>query len=308
MDRLVVGVGQCCIDYLALTDGFPTEDSKQEAVELVVEGGGQVATALVSLARLGLKTRMVGIVSDDRDGVEILTGLEREGVATSHMVVRAGGCSQRSFIIVNRRNGSRTILWQKPTVGLLSADDVKEDCLQGADFLLVDGYMKEATLKALRLASRLNIPTMIDADRFYPDMEQLLPHIDYIVGSEKFSSTLASAPEDALRRLRQSYPRCRAITITLGRRGSVTLYGDSIIRQPAFHVEPVVDTTGAGDVFHGGYIYGLLAGWQMDRVLRFASAFAALKCRGLSGRRAIAGLEQTLRFMASARPCDGVEG
>ena len=300
MDKMVLGVGQCCMDYFALSDGFPRENTKQEAIELAIEGGGQVATALVSLARLGVGARMVGIVSDDRDGTEIIERFKKEGVSTEFIVVRGGGISQRSFIIVNRQTGTRTILWQKPTVGVLTEEDIKEDAFSGVDFLLVDGYMKEATLKALSIARRLGIPTMIDADRMYPDMEELLPLIDYIVGSEDFSRHIDAEPIMALEKLSANYRHARTITITLGTRGSITLYEGRLIEQPAFVVEDVVDTTGAGDVFHGGYIYGLLSGWEIEDTLRFASAFAALKCRSLSGRRGIPTLEETLRFMKTA--------
>ncbi len=301
MEKMVLGVGQCCMDYLALADGFPRENTKREAIELAVEGGGQVATALVSLARLGIGTRMIGIVADDRDGTEIIRRFQDEGVSTEFMVVRKGGLSQRSFIIVNRQNGTRTILWQKPTVGVLSAEDIKEDAFKGVDFLLVDGYMKDATLKALRIAKELSIPTMIDADRMYPGMEELLGFVDYIVGSEDFSCYIDLDPFRALKTLSVEYPDARAITITLGENGSITMYKDVLIEQPAYQVDDVVDTTGAGDVFHGGYIYGLLNGWHIKKTLEFASAFSALKCRSLSGRRGIPTLEETLKFMETGR-------
>ncbi len=302
MEKVVLGVGQCCMDYFALSDGFPDENTKREAIELAIEGGGQVATALVSLARLGVNTRMIGIVAADRDGSEIIERFRKEGVSTEFMVVRDGGVSQRSFIIVNRQNGTRTILWQRPTVGVLSSEDVKEEAFCGVGFLLADGYMKEAILKALGIARREGIPAMIDADRMYPGMEELLPLVDYIVGSEDFACQVEPDPVKAAERLSRKYPDSCAITITIGLRGSITLYRGRLIEQPAYMVEDVVDTTGAGDVFHGGYIYGLLMGWEMERVLRFASAFAALKCRSLTGRKGIPTLEETLRFMETAKP------
>lgn len=294
----VSGLGQASLDTIVLTRGFPEEDSKKEVEEIVVQGGGPVATALVSLSRLGVRTRFSGVVSDDPAGREIRRGLRVEGVDTGHLVVRKGALSQRAFIVVNLKKGTRTILWKRPTAEALRPDELKRSFLRGADFLLLDGLMKEASLEAARRAGAAGVPVMIDAGRLRPGMLALCRLSRYIVASEEFSRALAPTHEDTLVRLSRYGPS--SVTITLGPRGSVTWAGGRVFYTPAFKVR-AVDTTGAGDVFHGGYIYGLLSGWSIERTVTFASAFAALKCRHPGGRTGIPTLEETLRFMNSSQ-------
>jgi sulfofructose kinase len=290
----VVGLGQCSLDYLMVVDGYPREDTKQEVADWMVQGGGPVATALVSLSRLGIETAFMGIVSDDEAGGEIRRGLVREGVDVTYMVERRGGRSQTAFITINRERGTRTILWQRPTVRSIEPSEVGKDFLDGAAFLLLDSLFGSASLKAAEMAIEAEIPVMVDAGRVREGTEELLHHSDYIVASEEFAGEYGGTPEEALRRLEEFKPK--AATVTLGDRGSMTISAGEISHQPAFDVD-VVDTTGAGDVFHGGYIYGLLQGWEIKKTVKFASAFAGLKCREVGGREGIPTLQETMQFM-----------
>lgn len=291
---LVSGLGQCSLDYIASVDGFPEENDKKEALDMTIQGGGPVATALVSLARLGVRTSFQGVVSDDRAGVEIAEGLESEGVDTSGLKVAEGGRSQTAFIIVNRSNASRTILWQRPTAGRLSPEDVDTRAITGSSFLLLDGLMMEASIRAAEAARGAGVPVMLDAGSVREGTLELAQLCDYVVASEKFSRTLESSPRDSLRRLTEL--GVKTSTVTLGERGSVTSTGDRVFSTPAPGVD-AVDTTGAGDVFHGGYIYGLLQGWDLEKTVRFASAFAALKCTRPGGRTGIPTLAEALELM-----------
>lgn len=296
----VAGLGQCSLDYIASVDGYPAEDTKAEARSLTIQGGGPVATALVALSRLGARTRFMGLVSDDRAGEEIRRGLDEEGVDTGGLIAAPGGESQTAFIVVNSRTGSRTILWKRPTVAPLAPSDLDPSFIASADMLLLDGLMMEASLEAARAARAHGVPVMVDAGSLRPGMMELVGLCDYVVCSEGFARALAPDPsnppdpKEALGRL--AGPNTLAATVTLGERGSITLHDDEVFATPAFEV-PAVDTTGAGDVFHGGYIYGLLRGWDLPRTVRFASAFAALKCTRPGGRAGIPGLDETLRFM-----------
>jgi len=289
----VFGLGQCSLDHIAVVRKYPREDTKEEALELTVQGGGPVATALVSLSRLGVKTAFAGIVSDDEAGTEIIKGLKAEGVDTRGLKVKKGGSSQTAFIIVSR-NGLRTIIWRRPDVPALAPKDVKASLIMGADFVLLDGLMMKASLKAASLARRLKIPVMLDAGRFREGMLQLAALSDYIVSSEEFARGLGLTPRETLLRLSSLGPG--AATVTLGKKGSITWSDGKIFTQRAFRLK-AVDTTGAGDVFHGGYIWGLLNGWDMKRTVRFASAFAALKCLRPGGRSGIPTLRRTLEFL-----------
>lgn len=292
--KYVAGLGQCSLDYIALLDGYPGEDTKKEVSGFTVQGGGPVATALVALSRLGVKTCFMGRVSDDDAGAEIRKGLLKEGVDIKGLKVKKGGASQLAVILVNAKKGTRTICWQRPTVAPLLPKDVDPSIIRKKDFLLLDGLMKEASLKAAEIARANRIPVMLDAGRVRPGMLRLAALSDYIVCAEEFAKGLRLTPKEALQRLSLFKPK--AATVTLGRKGSLTWCGGRIFSQPAFKIE-AVDTTGAGDVFHGGYICGLLRGWGIERTVEFASAFAALKCLKPGGRAGIPDFGKTLSFI-----------
>ncbi len=294
----IFGLGQASLDLITTVNSFPLEDEKKEVISLIEQGGGPVATALVALQRLGVATAFAGVVSDDSAGKRIREGLVEEGVDTGGLVVREGGASQRAFIIVNSEDGSRTILWQRPTVAELAPEEVKGEWLKGADFLLLDGLMEGASLKMADLAAAEGVPVVCDAGSPRPGVLRLLPKVDYIVGSEGFSAYFSPNPEEALRKIAAF--GAEAVTVTLGNRGSVSWHKGRVFSTPAFKVK-AVDTTGAGDVFHGGYIFGLQKGWPLEEVVRFASAFAALKCLAPGGRGGIPTLDETMRFLDTGK-------
>jgi ribokinase len=304
----VVGLGQCSFDNLFIVDSFPVPDTKKEVIEYETAGGGPVATALVSLSRLGVTCSFHGIVGDDEAGEKIRQSLEVENVNTDGLVTRGHSHSQIAFICVDKGSGQRTIFWKRPSCEPVKPHELPDDFLIDADFLLVDGLMVEASLYAAQKAGGRNIPVMLDAGRVREGMIELASLCDYVVGSEEFARELVSEgapfntdgspfqPEVALAHMESFH--ARASTITLGSRGSITACDGHIFRTPSFEVD-VVDTTGAGDVFHGGYIYGLLQKWNMKDVLSFASAFAALKCLKLGGRAGIPGLKEVEAFLAT---------
>lgn len=297
MDRphiVVAGIGQASLDYITLVDGYPVEDTKEEAAVFAVAGGGPVATALVGLSRLGVKAFFMGVVGPDDAGTAIIKGLREEKIDVSGVRVRRSGESQRAVIIANRRDGTRTIVWKRPTARTLTAREVDRECISGSDMLILDGLMPEASFKAAEFAREAGVPVLLDAGRVREGMTELCALSDYIVGSAEFAAGLGLGPVEAVDKLSAS--GCRAATITLGREGSVTISGGRLIVQKGFDVD-VVDTTGAGDVFHAGYAYGVLMGWTMEKTLEFASAFSAIKCMSVGGRGGIPTLRATMRFI-----------
>jgi ribokinase len=294
----VAGLGQSSLDIIASVRAFPAEDAKAEASSVTIQGGGPVATALVALSRLGVKTYFMGVVSDDMTGREIAAGLGQEGVDIRGLRRRPGGSSQAALIIANRRNGSRTIVWQRPTVGELGPDEVDARLIRRARLLLLDGLMKDASIEASRVARGSGVPVMLDAGRVRSGMLRLAAGADYIVASEEFAREFSGTPRKALREI--SLLRPKAATVTLGARGSITWSEGVTFTRRAYRVR-AVDTTGAGDVFHGGYIYGVINGWAIEKTVDFASAFAALKCRRPGGRTGIPGLDETLKLLGSRR-------
>jgi len=294
----VIGLGQCAFDVLGRVPFYPGPDQKAELTEVLEQGGGPVATALVTLSRLGVETSFVGRVGDDTYGTRIRSGLVDEGVDCKYLLTDVNATSQYAFIAVEKSTGRRNIFWHRGTARPLTSTEIPEDLIRSATLLHLDGLHHEASLAAARIARKNGVLTVLDGGSLREGTRELFPLIDHAVVSEKFALQLSGGtdPAAALEPL-LSYG-ARAATVTLGGRGSLTLCADGpeIVHQPAFSVD-VVDTTGCGDVFHGGYIYGVLQGWDIRRVLRFAAACSALKACALGGRTAIPSAEEVECFL-----------
>jgi len=295
----VAGIGQCSFDNLFIVDTFPLPDTKKEIILFETAGGGPVATALVSLARLGVSCSFSGIVGDDEEGGKIRCSLEDDKIDVSELITRKGARSQIAFICIEKDSGRRTIFWKRPSGQPLRPEELPDNFLADVNFLLLDGLMRDVSIHAARKAGDKKIPVMLDAGRVREGMIELAGLCDYVVCSEEFAREYTGSdkefdPHDALHKMKEFGGK--AVTITLGDRGSVTISGDRVFHTPAFKVN-VVDTTGAGDVFHGGYIYGLLQDWNIEDVVRFASAFAALKCRKPGGRAGIPAMDEVHKLL-----------
>jgi ribokinase len=293
----VVGLGQACVDHLGRVPSYPPEDAKTELLDLHIQCGGPASTALVTLARLGIATSFLGSVSDDRFGNMISENLRREGVDVSLLKQTPGYTSQYAFIAVSEGTGARTIFWHRGSVPHLSPKDVSLEGFPHARVLHVDSLMVSAAAEAARQARARGMTVVMDGGTMREGMEGLLGHVDVLIASETFASPIAGAyadPEDCLRALHARGPG--EVIITRGNRGSMGLGRGHFVRQRAFEV-PVVDTTGAGDVFHGGYIYGILKGWEMKKCMRFAAAVAALQCTRVGAQAGIPDLEAVRRLM-----------
>lgn len=295
----VNGLGQCSLDHLFIVDSYPEQNTKKEVAQLLVSGGGPVATALVSLSRLGVACGFFGITGDDESGDRIRESLRSEKVAISGLIKRRNSSSQIAYIAVEKGSGKRTVFWKRPSAEPLQPEELPDHFLDNSNMLLLDGLMAEASVHAAKKARAGGIPVMLDAGSAREGVMQLLPLCDFVVGSEEFARELTGTGDPSFPLMAvQTILSCGAktVTITLGDRGSMTSSGNELFQTPAFPVS-VVDTTGAGDVFHGGYIYGLLQQWDIRDILTFASAFAALKCRHLGGRAGIVGLEEVNAFL-----------
>jgi len=293
---LVTGLGQCSLDYLSLVDVYPQVDTKKEVLEWHEQGGGPVATALVALSRLGVSCRFYGMTGDDEAGGKIRQSLADEGLDVQGLVKRRESASQLAFIAVEKSTAKRTIFWRRPSGKVLQPDELGEDFLLGSNFLLIDGLMMDASFAAVKKAKEMHVPVMLDAGSARPGILELARLCDYVVASEVFAEGLGweLMPESLLKEYVSL--GVTALTVTQGEGGSITVSDDRIIRMPAFTVE-AVDTTGAGDVFHAGYIYGLLQEWDLERVVRSASALAAMKCLQMGGRKGIPRLADVMQFL-----------
>jgi ribokinase len=296
-DIEVVGLGQASVDYLGRVPSYPREDGKTELLDLQRQCGGPASTALVTLSRLGIRTSFLGSVSDDPIGVEVLKGLDADRVNYSFLKITPGHTSQFAFIAVSKESGNRTIFWTKGSAPPLRKEDVDLSPFTGAKVLHLDGLMIEASIEAATQARARGLKVVLDAGTMREGSLELVPQIDVLIASARFAVPLVGegAPaEKALESLSRFGPK--EIVITLGSKGSVGWSTGEVVPQSAFQTN-VVDTTGAGDVYHGAYIYGLLKGWDMKGCMRFASATSALKCRAIGARAGIPTLREVTQIL-----------
>ncbi|HDH88454.1 MAG TPA: sugar kinase [Desulfobacteraceae bacterium] len=295
-DIQVIGLGQACLDYLGRLTVYPEEDSKRELLDLHIQCGGPASTSLVTLSRLGIRTSFLGSVSDDSRGIEIVKGLNNEKVDSAFLKITPGYTSQFAFIAITE-SGNRTIFWHRGSVPHLKPGDVNLSPFSNAKILHIDSLMIEAAQEAAQQAKNMGLTIVMDAGTMREGSQELISMVDVLIASEGFAEPLvgdAAPPEKALEVLRALGPK--EVIITLGSKGSIGLSGKKINFQKAFPID-AVDTTGAGDVYHGAYIYGMLQKWNMQKCMRFASAASALKCRHIGARKGIPHLEEIKEFM-----------
>jgi len=284
----VVGLGLNAMDTICVVPAFPRVNTKTHMREVRVEPGGQVATALITCTRLGLTARYIGSVGTDAAGEAQLASLRGENLEL-HVREVDGATSQVAVIVVEEGVGERTILWRRDPRLTYPADSLRREWISGARLLHLDGCDTAAALQAAQWARESGIPIVIDIDEVYDDStHELLKLVDYLIASSDFA-------EDP-RELAERYG-CGVVGITRGADGALFVDPDRrLIRSPGFKV-PAADTTGAGDVFHGGFIYGILQGWALDDVIRFANAVAAMKCMQIGARRGIPTPMQVQEFL-----------
>jgi len=295
----VVGLGLNATDTVLVVREFPALGGKERIASLTRQPGGQVATALVTCQRLGLKSRYIGKVGDDEGGKTQLASLRREGLDTRWVRVARGTPNQLGHIIVDEKTGERTVFWDRDPRLAVKPAEVSKEAVCSARVLHIDGCDVGAALQAARWARQARIPVTADLDTVYKKVERLFPFIDYLIASASFLPAVTGQddPFRVLECMAAEYA-IRAPGMTLGHDGALIYWQGRFYYSPGFVVE-TVDTTGAGDVFHGAFIYGLLADWPMDRMLDFANAMAALNCTALGARGRIASRAQARRLMAS---------
>jgi sulfofructose kinase len=297
----VIGMGCCCWDYLGVVAGYPALDEKVAMKELVQQGGGQAGTAMVAVARLGGKAAIFGRVGEDEFGRHVREAFEVEGVDTTWLVAVPGATSQFAFCVIDESSGKRTIYYIHGTKGKFAPDELPREKVLDCKCLLLDGHHNIAAVAVAGWAREEGVPVVLDLERPQAQDEQLVSLASHPIVPEEFAldfageADLRAAGEAMLERGPE------VVVITRGDKGAVAFNGEAAIEQPALRVEPVVDTTGAGDVFHGAFAYGVALGYDLARNLRFSSAVAALKCRALGGRAGIPTMDEALALMEAQR-------
>src|SRR5579863_4096013 len=246
----VLGVGLNATDTLILVREFPPYAGKVAFDREMLSPGGQVATAIVSCATLGLRAKYIGTIGDDLRGEIQRQSLEGTGVDTTGVIVRSGCPNQTAYIVIDERTGERTVLWQRSDCLRLTAAEINADDIRNTWLLHIDGYDIEAASHAASIARASGVPVSIDVDTVYPGSESVLKNVDYLVAGSGWPAkwTGEEDPFLALGLLQDEYG-FRVASMTLGDLGAMALCDGVWTYSPAFEVT-CADTTGAGDVFH----------------------------------------------------------
>ncbi len=300
----LVGVGLNATDMLIPLRHYPARGSKVEYSNATVMPGGQTATTVVACQRWGMRTRYVGKLGNDDGGRLHRETFAAEGVE-AQLVTVADGASPQSLILVDE-GGERTVLCRRDDRLILQPEDLDRDWIVNARALHIDGYDTAAATLAAGWARSAGIPVIADLDETYSGVESLIENIDYLIVSRDFPCRLMGDGdlESALRRMQARFG-CMLTAATLGQDGVLAWDGARFMYRQAYRV-PVVDTTGAGDIFHAGFIYGLNKGWPLERQLDFACAAAALNCKAVGARGGIESVEAIESLMATAPRHDAV--
>ncbi len=294
----ILAIGYACVDLVATVARLPCRDEKVLAESLFVQGGGLAATAMVAAARLGAAVSLISNISDDDTGRQIVDELEREGVDLSLNSLRPSGQSALAFAMVEASSGLRTIVGRNPTGRPLGPGEISEAEVASARVLFIDGTSPEVQKAAALAARRAGVPVIMDAEGTGPAQVELACQCDVVIGSQEFGRACRGGqpPAEAARFLHE----CRGVevaAITSGSLGAFFHTREGPFHQRAYEVD-VVDTTGAGDAFHGAYAFGMARGWTPQESARLAGAVASLKCRRPGGRTGLPGMGEVREFLA----------
>jgi sulfofructose kinase len=293
----VVGVGLNAADTLIPVPHFPRAGSKVEIPSANVLLGGQVASAMAACQIWGLRTRYVGKLGEDHAAELHRAEFARLGVE-AHCLAAPGCASHQSFILIEP-TGERTVLWKRDLRLQLLPEELRCAWIENARLLHLDGRDTAAATQAAQWARAAKIPVVADLDDLYPGFEHLLSRIDYLIVSRDIPSRLTGDSNllNALPQVARKYAN-RLVAATLGQEGVLAWDGAKFHYAPAYRVE-TVDTTGAGDIFHAGFIYGLSQNWPIPRQLDFACAAAALNCASIGARGGIHPLPTVEQLIAT---------
>jgi sugar/nucleoside kinase (ribokinase family) len=296
-----VGFGLNAVDHLIVVPEYPAFDTKVRLLEHKQTTGGQVATTMVALQRLGLNTASAGRFGSDAAGQFGFASLKSEGVNNEFAEVVAGARNQLAFIIVDGRSGERTIIWDRDERLSYRAEEAPIAIASRGRVLHLDAHDPPAGARMARAARAEGTILTADVDNIYEGLPDLLPLIDVLISSREFPHRLTGIADQraSLVELKARYG-CGIVGLTKGREGAMIYCGGQFIESPAFAVPGGCrDTTGSGDAFHGGFLFGLLSGEDVETSLRFANAVAALKCRDLGARTALPDRNALIEFLGS---------
>ena len=294
-----VGFGLNAVDHLIVVPEYPAFDTKLRLLDHKQSAGGQTATAMVALRRLGLKTAYAGRFGSDPEGLFGLQTLKDDDVNVDFAEVVDGARNQIAFITIDARSGERTIVWDRDDRLAYKRDEAPAEFGSLGKILHLDAHDPPACARVAQAARETGTIVSADIDNVYEGLPELLPLIDILIGSKEFPRRVTGIDDEraALVELKNRFG-CPVVGMTIGAAGAVIYCHGIFIESPGFKPPGACrDTTGAGDAFHGGLLYGLLTGADIETSLRLGNAVAAMKCSALGARTALPTKSQLQEFL-----------
>lgn len=307
----ILCIGHACYDISIPLESFPEENSKTETNHLLESGGGPAANAAYLLSKWGIETAFAGLIGADTYGEKVIEEFCSVGTVLTLLEKRPDCETPLSFIIVNKSNGSRTIINRKSKRSFLDSGFLENKIkdgkfIDGSSFspkvLLFDGHEPDTSLRAMELFP--DAKTILDAGSLRPGTEVLSRKVDFLVSSERFALSVSGLPH---LHSKENLQKCinllrgindRQVVVTMGENGLIYNHGTECRHLPAYASPyPIVDTTAAGDIFHGAFAYGILKGFPLEKVLNFAAITASLSVRAPGGRQSIPPLKEVYALL-----------
>jgi sugar/nucleoside kinase (ribokinase family) len=285
-----VGFGLNAVDHLVVVPHYPEFDTKIRLVAHERGAGGQTATAMTGLRRLGLKTAYAGRFGSDDAGRFGFESLRAEGVDVEFAEIVEDARNQIAYILIDARTGERTVIWDRDERLAYRAEETPRGFTARGRVLHMDAHDPSACARMAREAHEAGTVVSLDIDNIYEGLGELLPHVDLLISSKEFPRRLTGVDDEraALAEMKTRLRPDAVVGMTLGERGALVFHGGVFVESHAFAVPGGCrDTTGAGDAFHAGFLYGLLRGEEIEGCLTLGCAVAALKCRALGARTAL---------------------
>src|SRR5215208_1824385 len=284
-----VGFGLNAVDHLIVVPAYPAFDTKIRLLEHKQSAGGQTASAMVALRRLGLKTAYAGRFGSDPEGLFGFQTLKDDDVNVDYAQIVDGAKNQIAFITIDARSGERTIVWDRDDRLAYKREEAPAEFGPLGKILHLDAHDPPACVSVAQAARESGTIVSADIDNVYEGLPELLPLIDILIGSKEFPHRVTGISDEraALVELKTRYG-CSVVGMTIGSAGAVVYCDGSFIESPGFAAPGGCrDTTGAGDAFHGGFLYGFLTGEDIETSLKLGNAVAAIKCSARGARTAL---------------------
>jgi sulfofructose kinase len=296
----VVGLGASTIDIITLVNHFPNKRETQQSLATTIQGGGPIATAMVTVSRLGGSALMIDSIGDDWVGTLVLQGLLSEQVNVDYIETHRGGTTSISNILVSANDGARAIIFQPGSVPELSLSERQKSVIRSAKIIHLNGRHWSACLEAVNLAKDSNVQISFDggANRYRPELRLLIPFTNICIVAKDFAEKYTGQKElsKSVQSLLKEGPEIAVVTD--GIHGSSIGTKDGLsFHQPAFLFPKTVDTTGCGDSYHGAFLAGLLKGFTVEKTSTFASAVAAMNSQHLGGRSGIPEFDEVAKYL-----------